>query len=220
MRGEKRSMVLEVYPLPRHGYDRLPGIADSRQRCHPPRPRVLISGFFQPWLRPFPWAIGLFTLALFAFLAAVYLTVEAGGGRSLAGDFCRRALISGSVVGALAWVSLHLAREGAPRLFLGLTASRWALPFQLAVAVAAIGALAALWWRRYRLARTAAVVQVILILVGWALAQYPYLVVPDLTLDRTSAEPAVLRMLLAVFGVGNVFIVPAFWYLFRTFKKS
>ena len=34
------------------------------------------SGFFTPWLAPFPLAVGLFALALFAFLAATYLTVE------------------------------------------------------------------------------------------------------------------------------------------------
>ncbi|HEX5604741.1 MAG TPA: cytochrome d ubiquinol oxidase subunit II, partial [Pyrinomonadaceae bacterium] len=35
------------------------------------------SGFFNSWLAPFPLSVGFFALALFAFLAAVYLTVEA-----------------------------------------------------------------------------------------------------------------------------------------------
>jgi cytochrome d ubiquinol oxidase subunit II len=38
---------------------------------------VVTSGFLRPWLTPFPLAVGFFALALFAFLAAVYLTVEA-----------------------------------------------------------------------------------------------------------------------------------------------
>ena len=33
------------------------------------------SGFFNSWLEPFPFAVGFFALALFAFLAAVYLTL-------------------------------------------------------------------------------------------------------------------------------------------------
>lgn len=35
------------------------------------------SGFRRPWFGPLPFAVGLFALFLFAFLAAVYLTVEA-----------------------------------------------------------------------------------------------------------------------------------------------
>jgi hypothetical protein len=41
--------------------------------------------------------------------------------------------------------------------------------------------------------RVAAIVQASWIVVGWALAQYPYLVVTDLTLHHAAAEPAVLR---------------------------
>src|SRR6266403_592655 len=37
---------------------------------------VVVSGFLKPWLAPFPFAVGLFALSLFAFLAAVFLTVE------------------------------------------------------------------------------------------------------------------------------------------------
>ena len=38
---------------------------------------IVASGFFAPWLAPFPLAVGLFALALCALLAATYLTVEA-----------------------------------------------------------------------------------------------------------------------------------------------
>jgi cytochrome d ubiquinol oxidase subunit II len=37
---------------------------------------VVVSGFFSSWLAPFPFAVGFFALSLFAFLAAVYLTLE------------------------------------------------------------------------------------------------------------------------------------------------
>ena len=40
---------------------------------------AVTSGFFNSWLAPFPFAVGFFALALFAFIAAVYLTVEAEG---------------------------------------------------------------------------------------------------------------------------------------------
>ncbi|MGH9882492.1 MAG: cytochrome d ubiquinol oxidase subunit II, partial [Pyrinomonadaceae bacterium] len=55
---------------------------------------VVASGFFKSWLAPFPFSVGLFALSLFAFLAAVYLTVEASD-RELQEDFRLRALIAG-----------------------------------------------------------------------------------------------------------------------------
>src|SRR2546426_12554486 len=48
------------------------------------------------WLNPFALAVGLFALVAFAFLAAVYLTLEAGTERELAEDFRRRALAAGA----------------------------------------------------------------------------------------------------------------------------
>ncbi|HEV2845689.1 MAG TPA: cytochrome d ubiquinol oxidase subunit II, partial [Thermoanaerobaculia bacterium] len=41
---------------------------------------TLADGFFASWWRLFPFSVGLFALAMFAFLAAVYLAVEAEEG--------------------------------------------------------------------------------------------------------------------------------------------
>src|SRR5712671_4127989 len=62
---------------------------------------VLVSGFFNSWLAPF--AVGFFALSLFAFLAAVYLTVETDD-RELQEDFRLRALVAGVIVGLLALI--------------------------------------------------------------------------------------------------------------------
>ncbi len=51
---------------------------------------VVTTGFFNSWLAPFPFAVGFFALALFAFLAAVYLTSETND-KNLQVDFRRRA---------------------------------------------------------------------------------------------------------------------------------
>ena len=81
-----------------------------------------------PWLAPFPISAGLFALALCAFLAAVYLTVEAEGDRELADDFRWRAFVSGLASGALALASFLLSAEGAPRVHAGLSIRRWSWP--------------------------------------------------------------------------------------------
>jgi cytochrome d ubiquinol oxidase subunit II len=94
------------------------------------------------------------------------------------------------------------------------------VPLQLATALAAIGAFAALWARRYRLARVLAAAQVSLILAGWATAQFPWLVVPEHTIRSAAAPDSVLRPLLVALGVGALVLAPSVYYLMRVFKGA
>jgi cytochrome d ubiquinol oxidase subunit II len=178
---------------------------------------VPASGFFNTWLTPFPFAVGFFALALFAFLAAVYLTLETND-RALQDDFRLRALLSGVTVGALALVVFLLSGSGAPKIRAGISASGWALPLHISTAVCATAAFYALWKRMYRLARMCAVGQVTLILLGWASAQYPYIVEPDITITSAAAPRATLRLLLMALIAGAILLFPSFYYLFRVFK--
>jgi cytochrome d ubiquinol oxidase subunit II len=135
--------------------------------------------FIASWLTPFGFGAGALTLALFAFLAAVYLTIEARE-VPLQEDFRRRALGAAFAVFTAATGTLALALFHAPLMGRSLTTAPWALPLHLATGAAAVAAIYALWQRRYLLARAAAATQVSFILWGWALAQYPYLVPPTL----------------------------------------
>src|ERR1044072_891518 len=65
------------------------------------------ASYIAPWLTPVGLAVGLFALACFAFLAAVYLTLEARD-EGLREDFRRRALAAGSGGLVLAAVGLAL----------------------------------------------------------------------------------------------------------------
>lgn len=177
----------------------------------------VVTNFISAWLAPFPLAVGLLTLALCAFLAAVYLTCETDD-PTLQDDFRRWALAAGVTVGILAWTALGLARRGAPSIYQALMGTWWALPFHLVTGGMALGTLAALWWRRFPTARVLAIVQTTLIMLGWGLAQYPYLVVPDLTLWNTAAPESVLRPLLIALVAGTIVIIPSFWYLYAVFK--
>lgn len=178
---------------------------------------VVISGFLWPWLAPFPFAVGLFALALFAYLAAVYLTLEARGGE-LQEDFRRRALAAGIVVGLLALAVFLLAGSGAPKVRAGIGESAWALPLHVATGLCAAGAFYTLWARRYALARLFAAAQVTFILWGWAFAQFPAIVEPDVTIEAAAAPRATLRFLLVALGAGALLLFPSFFYLFRVFK--
>jgi cytochrome d ubiquinol oxidase subunit II len=179
---------------------------------------IVTSGFFAPWLAPFPVATGLFALALCAYLAATYLTVEVHD-PALREDFRHRALGAGIAVGALALAAFLLSRDGAPRVHAALLARRWSWPFHALTAAAALTAFAALAKRRFRLARAAAAAQTAFILLGWGLAQLPFLVVPDLTLADAAASPPTLRLLLIVLAAGVPVLVPSLVLLFRVFKR-
>lgn len=180
---------------------------------------VLTSGFVQSWLEPFPFAVGLFALSLFAFLAAVYLTVEAADAK-LQNDFRARALVAAFVVAIMALVVYLLSASGAPVIRRDLSASWWTWPLQIATALAALGAMVTLWRRQFRLARLFAAAQVTLILWGWGNAQYPYLLVADFTIYNAAAPAATLRLLLIALLAGVILLFPSFYYLYHVFKAE
>ena len=177
------------------------------------------TDFVSAWLAPFPFAIGFFTLTLCALLAAVYLTLETDD-PGLQEDFRRRALISAISVGAMAGLSFILSADGAPTIRRGLGSASWSIPFQILTGAVALWAIWTIWKRQFRLARILVPIQVTLIVFGWGLAQYPYLVTPDLTFSNTAAPDTVLRPILIVLSIGIVLLVPAFWYLYAVFKGT
>ncbi|HXY30010.1 MAG TPA: cytochrome d ubiquinol oxidase subunit II [Gemmatimonadaceae bacterium] len=178
-----------------------------------------VRTFVQPWLTAFGVGVGLLALALFSFLAAVYLTVEAPDD-ALRDDFRRRALWAAVALFATAFGTLFLSLRTAPLMWRGLVASPFALALQIATAVAALTAIGALWTRRYRLARGAAVAQVSLILWGWALSQYPYMIPPTLTVAGAAAPERTLALVLGVLAIGALVLLPSLSYLFRIFKAG
>ena len=175
--------------------------------------------YLAPWLAPFPLAIGALALAMFAFLAAIYLAV-ATRDDALREDFRRRALAAALAVFAAAVAGLAVAHRHAPAVSTGLLAPGWALALQTASAVAALTAIGALWTRRVRVARIAAAAQVSLILWGWVLVQYPFVVPPAMTLNDAAAPRITLELLLAGLAGGFVLLVPSLIYLYRTFAAA
>jgi len=175
------------------------------------------TGFFAGWTSPFAVGCGVFAQALFAFLAAVYLTVDTEGAPALQGDFRRRALAAGGALTVVAGVVFLLARSGAPLIVHGLSSS-WGRPLLLTAVVCAAVVLALLWTRRFRWARAVAIVLVSLILVGWGLAQHPYLVIPDVTIEGAKAGRSTLVLLTWVLAAGAVLLFPSFAYLYWVFK--
>jgi cytochrome bd ubiquinol oxidase subunit II len=160
--------------------------------------------------------IGLLAVAAGAHLAAVFLGADShrAGRPELVRAFRTRALGSGVAAGALAIAGLLVVRSDAPELYDGLT-SGLGLACVLASALAGLATLALEWRARFEPARYTAAAAVGAILAGWAAAQQPYLLPPDLTVREAAASDSVLAALLIAAAVGMALLVPALVWLFR-----
>ena len=182
-------------------------------------PGSFVDHFIMPWLTLFGFGVGLLALALFSFLAAVYLTVEAHG-TALQEDFRTRALWAAGAVFVIAFGVLALSWNEAPMVRQMLMAGPWALPLHIVTGIAAVTAIAALWTRHFRVARVSAAAQVTFILWGWAAAQYPYILPPTLTIEAAAAPSRTLTLVLYALALGACVLLPSLYYLFRVFKMQ
>jgi cytochrome d ubiquinol oxidase subunit II len=139
-------------------------------------------------------AVGFFALALFAFLAAVYRTLEATD-RQLREDFRRRLLWSGALVGLMALLVFELAEPvhlncgdaGWKAPGLGPFKSRQRSPPVWRILLSGGAATGALRGNR----------AIEPFLWGWAIAQRPNLIMPDVSIYDTAAPAPTLRLLTA-----------------------
>lgn len=177
----------------------------------------IATDFVRSWLAPFPIAVGIMTLSAFAYLAAVYLTLETDDD-DVRDDFRLRALVAALAFFGTAWIALLLARTSAPAIFAQLLTGRPAIAFHTITGLSGIAAVVALLQRRFRFARAFAIVQVGTVIVGWAFAQYPYLLRPDITLQSAKGPDNVLWATLGILAAGGPFLLVAFAALYRLFK--
>jgi cytochrome bd ubiquinol oxidase subunit II len=170
---------------------------------------------FDAWLGLFPLATGVLALLLCAYVAALYLAWEAEG--DLQEDFRRRAIATWLVAGVVSIATLALTRFEAPRLWDALTSAPAGL-FVLSGSLLAPLSLAALLRRRFGLARVLGAGQVVVLLTGWAAAQWPYLIYPDLTVAAAAAPRPTLALTAATLPFGLALLIPSLWFLFAVFK--
>ncbi len=187
--------------------------------------RVTLTGksfwsvFVQPWLQPFPLTVGVFALVLFAYLAAVYLILEARD-EGLQELFRRRAIIAALVAAFLEETVMLLARTGATRLWSEVHGTLWGGLAELSSALFAMSGIYLLWRRHFWWARLCAIGQVTIALWTLGIAQFPYLVPPSLTVFNAAAPQATLNIIFAVLCFGALLLFPSLFYLYRVFKSS
>ena len=71
-----------------------------------------------------------------------------------------------------------------------------------------------------RSASVAAAAAVAAVVAGWGVAQWPYLIVPDVTATDAAAPAASLRSIAIGCAVGAALLLPSLLLLFRVFKSA
>ena len=183
-------------------------------------PGIAAGDVLSSWLNPTSVLGGILAVLVCAYLAAVFLCADARreGAEDLAEQFRLRALGTAVVTGAVGIAGLFVLRSDAPELFDGLTGQ--ALPVVLVSVLAGVTAIGLLAGRRYAPARVASGLAVAAILVGWALAQYPYVLVPELTIEEAARGRATMTAMLVALVAGAVVLVPALGYLYVLFQRT
>ena len=172
------------------------------------------------WLNPTSLLGGLLAIEVCGYLAAVYLTADArrNGEREVAESFRARGLILGVVTGATALAGIAVLRSDAHALFAGLTGR--GLPLILATAAFGLVSLVLLARRRYVAVRITAALAVVAVLWGWAVAQYPYVLLGAVTVNSAAAPSATLVVLVVSLSIGSVLLLPALALLYTMFQAS
>lgn len=166
------------------------------------------------WLNHTSAVVGLLAVVATAHLAAVFLTSETAlySDDPLERYFRRRAVASAFAAGALAVVGFLVIREDAPFIYRGLTDD--GLVFVLASTVLGLAALALLQRGARRRTRILAVAAVAAVMWAWGVAQYPYILPPDLTIRAAAGSVETLGWVVLGFVLAAIFVVPALVLLF------
>ena len=168
------------------------------------------------WLNPTSVLVGVIAVLSGAYLAAVFLAGDSQRAElpDLVRAFRTRALATGVVTGVVALGGLLVVRDDAPDLYDGLT-SGGGLVMVVLSGLAGVVTLGLVWRERYGLARATSALAVICVTVGWALAQSPYFLPPELTLDEAAASDATLTAVVIAVGLGMLILAPSLWFLYR-----
>jgi cytochrome d ubiquinol oxidase subunit II len=172
-----------------------------------------------PFQSPFTLLAGLLAVVVTAFLAAVYLCYDASLSpetHDLVPVFRRKAMAAAVTSGAVVLVMLPFFYGDA-----AVVAHRFtdrSIPFAAVSALCGFGSLFVLWKERYVLARVTAAAAVVGVLGGWAVAQYPDLLVGVYTARQAAAAPSSLDTMLVAMCIGMLVVVPSFLYLLKVFS--
>jgi cytochrome d ubiquinol oxidase subunit II len=174
---------------------------------------------FRAWTGPLSLVGGLLAVLTCSFLAATLLAADAdkGGDPELAAAFGRRALPTGVAAGAVALGAALTIERYAPTLAGGLHGR--AAPLVVVSALGGVLALVDLRAGRWARARVGAIGAVAAVVIGWGVAQYPYLLVDVATIQDLAGARATLAGLLLVTALAALIVVPSLVWLYTLVER-
>jgi cytochrome d ubiquinol oxidase subunit II len=172
------------------------------------------------WVNPTSVLGGVLAVAVCAYLASVYLVWDARrlGDDDMAEYFRRRAVVMAIVAGAVALAGVYVLYDDARYVFDGLMSR--ALPLVILSALCGVASLFLLLRRVHTGARLLAMGAVASIVVGWGVAQWPYLLPETLEVSEAAAPDATLWTILVVFVIAAIVILPSLALLYVMDQRS
>jgi cytochrome d ubiquinol oxidase subunit II len=178
------------------------------------------GNFLTGWLSPMAVFSGFFVVVMCAYLAAVFLAREASDLRDteLTRIWRQRAIATGIWMGLLSLAGVVYVASDAPHLWDGFRQRSW--PLVALSMTAGFLSINSLIREQFRIAVVAAAAAVTAVIWGWAVAQYPLLVPPSITIEDAKAPANILWLLIGTVSLGSLLLVPALGYLFYLFKSG
>jgi len=172
------------------------------------------------WVNPTSIVGGVLAVTVCAYLSAVYLTWDAKrlDDPEMEAYFRRRSIGAGVAASVIAAVGIVVFYADARYLFDGLVSR--ALPLVILSGLCGIGSLVLLVRRANHGARLLSVGAVASVVVGWGVAQWPYLLPESLKVDQAAAPEGTLGAVLVVFALAAVIILPSLALLYVLDQKS
>ena len=161
--------------------------------------------------------MGVFTVGLCAYLAAVYLArEEASDTPSTSTAWRKRSMAAGVFVGIMALVGLAVIDRTSPILLDGFLDRAW--PLVIASFLSGWASLVALWKHRFSIAVVGADGAVATVVWAWAAAQYPWIIPNVMTLQDAKSADSVLHVIAWSLTAGTILLAPALIWLYYLYK--
>ena len=176
--------------------------------------------WWDSWVNPTSVLGGVLAVVGAAYVAAVYLVFDARrlADESMVEYFRRRAIGASIVAGVVAIVGIFVLHADARYLFDELTTK--ALPLVILSAVCGAGSLVLLTRHAERGARVLAVGAVASIVIGWGVAQWPYLLPETLEVTDAAAPSGTLGALIVATVGAALIVFPGFVLLYILDQRS
>lgn len=176
------------------------------------------DGNYFGWITPLSIFCAFFGVGVCAYISSVFLTREANVLKDveLVKTWRRRSIATGIWMGILATAGIVIVATSDQELWEGFKVR--SMPIVGASIVTGVFSLAALFRRWFNAAVIGAALTVTTVIWGGAIAQYPYLILPNVSFSSSKAPDSVLTAIVITVIIGAIVVIPAFVYLLYLFK--